>query len=244
MWPRLDTGRLATKQSQANGQRQLAGERVPCAMGSRRPRFGGIFWFFCFAVIGDPGRVRPAVALATLPPCGSRHTFAWLAPQPGLRRVIMTFAWQLPVSSLTTGLVNGLYRAAPFLGPDAGLRPGLTEAALQAACLLRLILDGIGTPPRQHPQPLRWEGFAYSRLSRRTASVSWLVNACRARWACEGPVFGLFFGVFVSLSVSGHLKSACEGRLTTASGTRSFVAFGKREETAVGRFVLGSVGVP
>jgi len=53
------------------------------------------------------------------------------------------------VSSLAAGTVNGPYRAEPFLRPDPGLRPGLTEAALQAACLLRLIVDGIGTPPRQ-----------------------------------------------------------------------------------------------
>jgi hypothetical protein len=59
------------------------------------------------------------------------------------------------VSSLAAGTVNGPYRAEPFLGPDPGLRPGLTEAALQAACLLRLIVDGIGTPPRQTRQPVR-----------------------------------------------------------------------------------------
>ena len=37
--------------------------------------------------------------LATLPLCGSRHTFAWLAAQPGLARREPTWSTALPPSS-------------------------------------------------------------------------------------------------------------------------------------------------
>jgi hypothetical protein len=42
---------------------------------------------------------------------------------------------ELPVSSMAMGAVNGPCRAATFLAADPGLRQGLREAALQAACL-------------------------------------------------------------------------------------------------------------
>ena len=98
----------------------------------------------CRARSNSPGR-RPGIwpPLAARP-CRGRSP--WSGGEGG-RTMFGTTT--VRVLSLAAGTVNGPYRAEPFLGPDPGLRPGLTEAALQAACLLRLIVDGIGTPPRQ-----------------------------------------------------------------------------------------------
>ena len=51
------------------------------------------------AAIADPHSIRPAGVLGRLPPCGSRHTFAWLAAQPGVARHEPTWSTALPPSS-------------------------------------------------------------------------------------------------------------------------------------------------
>ena len=72
----------------ANGQRQLAGERVPGATDSQSLDTALAIPRFCSAPSDHPRRLQPADLLATLPPCGSRHTFAWFSLRSQLARNI------------------------------------------------------------------------------------------------------------------------------------------------------------
>jgi hypothetical protein len=81
-------------------QRQLAGETGPAASDVQMLPACHVVPRLCFAAIADPHQVRPAGVLPTLPPCGSRHTFAWLAPQPGVARREPTWSTARPPSSM------------------------------------------------------------------------------------------------------------------------------------------------
>ena len=88
-------------QTQANGQRQLAGETVRGAIDAQLPPGRHVIPRFCFAAKEAPRRVRPAAVLATLPTCGSatrsphlRHTFAWLMPDWRERVGLLRPAWR------------------------------------------------------------------------------------------------------------------------------------------------------
>jgi hypothetical protein len=57
----------------------------------------------------------------------------------------------------------------------------------------------------------------YSRLRRRTASVSWLVNACRAQWTCERRILPRFSSILLRSDWRPASRSTrgCGGRAFT-----------------------------
>ena len=66
----VKTRRTALVEIRRTAQRQLAGETVPRANGSRTPLFRSGAHQFCLANIKGPPQVRPAVVPAPLPPSG------------------------------------------------------------------------------------------------------------------------------------------------------------------------------